>query len=59
MPWRSMTLVLGPITEGVAVRAEGGDLAGADGDGLRGGRPRAHGDDLAVAEDKVRGLGVE
>ena len=55
-----MTLVLGPIhaLRGV-VGAERGDLAGADGDGLRGRLRGVHGDDLAVAEDEVGGLGVK
>ncbi len=40
-----------------AVGAEGGNFIAAHRDGLRGGRGGIHGDDLAVAEDEVRGLG--
>ena len=55
-----MTLVLGPIQRGGGgVGAEGGDLVAAHRDGLRGGRGGIHGDDLAVAQDEVRGLGEE
>ncbi len=39
------------------VRPERGDLIAAHRDGLRGGRRGIHGDDLAVAQDQVRGLG--
>ena len=44
---------------GGAVCAERGDFAGADGDRLRGRRAGAHGDDLAVAQDEVGGLGLK
>ena len=53
-----MTLVLGPIQLCASrVGAERGDLVAAHRDGLRGGRGGVHGDDLAVAQDQVGGLG--
>ena len=57
MPCRSITFVLGPIHRGAAlIRAECGDLAAAYRDRLCGGRRGIHGDDLAVAQDEIRGL---
>src|ERR1019366_5362236 len=47
-----------PLGRG-AIAAHSGDLAGPDGQGLRGRRGRVHGDDLAVAEHQVRRLGQQ
>ena len=55
MPCRSITFVLGADPPRSAIGTERGNLAGAYRDRLCGGRG-VHGDDLAVAQDEIRGL---